>query len=322
MKRTIFPVILAVVLSFGFLAAFSTPVQSGNVSAGDLIALVNSIRTANGLPALIEDGTLDGTAQWTAQYMADNNLSNHIGNVAGRVAAAGFGGGGTVFATENWARFNPGTIDQIAAVWSDSAHMIPMTDPNYTHIGAGVAQGSTGIVYIVHAAYRAGASGGTGTTTGTTGTKAPVISQVMEPVITSTSYPDGAVVHIVGPGQTLWSIAVAYGVHINEIQQMNGLVGSTTIYNGMKLIIKNAPTPTITPSSTSTSVRPTRTATSRLPTKTATPYYTPTATATPTPEPLIKGLPKLDRRTLGVGIIALCALGLGAVLLVNFRKKS
>ncbi len=113
MKRTFFPVILSVVLSLGLLAAFFTPVQSGNVSAGELIALVNSLRTANGLPALIEDPILDGTAQWTAQYMADNNLSDHIGNVAGRVSAAGYGSGGTVFATENWARFNVGTLNQI-----------------------------------------------------------------------------------------------------------------------------------------------------------------------------------------------------------------
>jgi uncharacterized protein YkwD len=322
MKRTILPAILALTITFGLLAAFSSPVQSGNVSAADLIAMVNSIRTASGLPALIEDGTLDGTAQWTAQYMADNNLSAHIGNVAGRVAAAGFGGGGTVFATENWARFNPGTLEQIRVVWSDAAHMIPMVDPNYTHIGAGVAQGSTGIVYIVHAAYRAGASGSAASPAGTTSTKAPAISQVMEAVVTATPFPDGSVVHIVAPGQTLWSIAVAYGTHIIDIQQMNGLAGTTTIYNGMKLIIKNAPTPTISPTPTATSVRPTRTATSRVPTKTATPYYTPTATATPTPEPLIKGLPSMDRRTLGMGIIVLCALGLGAVLVVNFRKKS
>src|SRR5512137_731209 len=104
MKRTLLPILLAFGIAIAFLAAPSTTVQSGTVTAGDLIALVNGIRTANGLPALIEDPILDGTAQWTAQYMADNSLSDHIGNVAGRVAAAGFGGGGTVFATENWAR--------------------------------------------------------------------------------------------------------------------------------------------------------------------------------------------------------------------------
>jgi LysM repeat protein len=321
MRKTFSLSVSALAVAMLFLGAVISTAKSDTITAGDLIAAVNSLRTANGLPALIEDATLDGTAQWTAQYMADNNLSNHIGNVAGRVAAAGFGGGGTVFATENWARFNVGTLSQVMAAWSDAAHMIPMTNPSYTHIGAGTALGSTGTVYIVHAAYRAGASGSS-TTTGSTGTKVPVISQVMKPVVTSTPNADGAVVHIVEAGQTLWSIAVAYGVHILDIQQLNSLVGSTTIYNGMKLIIKNAPTPTISPSPTATSVRPTRTATSRVPTKTPTPYFTPTATFTPTPEPLIKSLPSLDRRTLGLLIIVLCAAGLGVVLFINFRKKS
>jgi LysM repeat protein len=321
MKKLLSIFVPAIILTSLFLGTISRPVESGNVTAGDLIAAINSIRTSRGLPALEESAVLDGTAQWTAQYMADNNLSAHIGNVSGRVASAGFGGGGTVFATENWARFNPGTLNQIMAVWSDDAHMIPMTNPNYTHIGAGVAQGSSGIVYIVHAAYTAGGGSSSGSGSSSV-TKAPVISQVMEPVVTSTPNPDGSVVHIVAPGQALWSIAVAYGVHINDIQQMNALVGSTTIYNGMKLIIKLAPTVTISPTPTSTSVRPTRTATSRIPTKTPTPYYTPTVTFTPTPQPLIHGLPSLDRRSLGLLIIVLCAAGLGVVLFINFKKKS
>lgn len=320
MRKTFSLSLSALAVAILFLGAVISPAKSDTITAGDLIAAVNSLRMANGLPALIEDTTLDGTAQWTAQYMAENNLSDHIGNVAGRVAAAGFGGGGTVFATENWARFNVGTLSQVMAAWSDAAHMIPMTNPSYTHIGAGTALGSTGTVYIVHAAYRAGGSSTGGNTPVTAIT--PPVSQVMKAVITSTPNPDGAVVHIVEAGQTLWSIAVAYGVHILDIQQMNSLVGSTTIYNGMKLIIKYAPTPTISPSPTATSVRPTRTATSRVPTKTPTPYYTPTATFTPTPEPLFKSLPSLDRRTLGLLIIVLCAAGLGVVLFINFRKKS
>ena len=321
MKRVVPVLLSAIILSSLFLAASSTPVFSDSITAGDLIAAVNSIRTSRGLPALEESGTLDGTAQWTAQYMADNNLSDHIGNVSGRVAAAGYGGGATVFATENWARFNVGTLNQIMAAWSDEAHMIPMTNPAYTHIGAGTALGPTGTVYIVHAAYVAGGAPPAGAAPAAAATT-PQVSQLIQAVITATPFPDGAVVHIVEPGQTLWSIAVAYGVKILELQQMNNLAGTTTIYNGMKLTIKNAPTPTISPSPTATSVRPTRTPTSRVPTKTPTPYYTPTATATPTPEPLISGLPKLDRRTLGVGIIALCALGLGVVVVLNFLKKN
>lgn len=322
MKRAFSLIVCAAILATLSLASVSTPARSGNVTAADLIAAVNSLRTSYGLPALKENSILDGTAQWTAQYMADNNLSAHIGNVSGRVSAAGFGGG-TVFATENWARFKSGTINDIMAVWSDAAHMIPMTNASYTDIGAGVAEGSTGTVYIVHAAYTAGGSGSSSSSSsGTTVSNVTPISQVMEPVITSTPNADGSVVHYVDAGQTLWGIAVAYGVHISEIQLLNNISGSTTIYNGMKLVIKEAPTKTITPSPTATSVRPSRTPTSRVPTKTPTPYHTPTATYTPTPEPLISGLPKLDRRTLGMGIIVLCALGLGVVVTINFRKKS
>lgn len=294
--------------------------SSDAITAADLISAVNGIRTSYGLPALVESSILDGTAQWTAQYMADNQLSDHIGNVTGRVAAAGYGNGSTVFATENWARFRSATIDNIMAAWSDQAHMIPMTNPAYQHIGAGVADSSIGTVYIVHAAYVAGGSSSS-STSATGATAAPTISQVMKPVVTSTPMNDGAIVHIVEPGQTLWSIAVAYETHIKDIQDLNGLGENSTIYVGMKLIIRFAPTPTISPTPTVTPVRPSRTPTPKVKPKTATPYYTATVTVTPTLEPLIKGIPKLDRRNLGIIIIAVCGLGLGVVLIGTLRKK-
>ncbi len=293
--------------------------SSDTIMAGDLIAAVNSIRTSYGLPALVEDPILDGTAQWTAQYMADNKLTDHIGNVKGRVAAAGYGNGATIFATENWARFSTATISSIMAVWSDEAHMIPMTNPLYQNIGAGVADSDIGTVYIVHAAYIAGGYANPTLLPGST--LAPTISQVMKPVITSTPMADGTIVHIVQSGQTLWSIAVAYNTHIKDLQDLNALGETNTIYVGMKLIIRFAPTATISPTPSITPIRPSRTPTPKTSPKTATPYFTPTFTATPTLEPLIQGLPKLDRRSLGIIIIAVCGLGLGVVLIGTLRKK-
>ncbi len=293
--------------------------SSDSITAADLISAVNGIRTSYGLPALVEDAILDGTAQWTAQYMADNQLSDHIGNVKGRVAAAGYGNGATIFATENWARFRTGSINSIMVAWSDEAHMIPMTNPAYQSIGAGVADSPIGTVYIVHAAYVAGGTSSSSVASGAT--LAPTISQVMKPVVTSTPMNDGAIVHIVESGQTLWSIAVAYETHIKDIQDLNGLGENSTIYVGMKLIIRFAPTPTISSTPTVTPIRPSRTPTPKVKPKTATPNYTPTSTPTPTLEPLIKGLPKLDRRNLGIIIIAVCGLGLGVVLIGTMRKK-
>lgn len=313
-----FSVLILIVLAL--LGMNARHASSDSISAADLIAAVNGIRTSYGLPALVESSILDGTAQWTAQYMADNQLSDHIGNVKGRVAAAGYGDGATIFATENWARFRSGSINDIMIAWSDAAHMIPMTNPAYQHIGAGVADSPIGTVYIVHAAYVAG--GSSSSTVGTAGaTAAPTISQVMKPVVTSTPMNDGAIVHIVEAGQTLWSIAVAYETHIKDIQDLNALGENSTIYVGMKLIIRFAPTPTISTTPTVTPVRPSRTPTPKEKPKTATPYYTLTITATPTLEPLIKGLPKLDRRGLGIIIIAVCGLGLGIVMIGTLRKK-
>src|SRR5688500_20336080 len=73
------------------------------VSAFELILAMNTLRVSYGLPALIEDPIINAVAQSTAATMAANNMSWHIGDVRGRIAAAGYGAGGTVWATENFA---------------------------------------------------------------------------------------------------------------------------------------------------------------------------------------------------------------------------
>ena len=95
-------------------AAKAEPMPLADVSAGDLIMAMNTLRMSYGLPALIEDPIINAVAQGTAQIMADQLLSWHIGDVKGRLAAAGYGEGATVFATENFAIAGDGaTIDQI-----------------------------------------------------------------------------------------------------------------------------------------------------------------------------------------------------------------
>ena len=129
----------------------------GPVSAQQLIDAMNAARVANGYPALIIHPILMGTAQWTAEYMAANHLMDHIGDVRGRIAAAGYGAGATVYATENWA-MGFTTLQQIMTAWNDYWHMLPATYPSYVHVGAGVASGPWGPYYILHAAYTIGAT--------------------------------------------------------------------------------------------------------------------------------------------------------------------
>src|SRR5258706_2146062 len=134
------------------------PVPANAVSAFDLIIAMNTLRVSNGLPALIEDPIVDALAQSTAATMAANNMSWHIGNVRGRLAASGYGNGGTVWATENFAIGHGGMgIDEIIVVWSHPDHMLPAVEPAYCNIGAGIAQTSDGrTYYILQAAYVGG----------------------------------------------------------------------------------------------------------------------------------------------------------------------
>src|SRR5574341_23743 len=53
----------------------------------------------------------------------------------------------------------------------------------------------------------------------------------------STPAPDGSIVHIVRPGETLTGIAQTYGVTIDEIKRLNNLT-SDVIFVGQKLVIK------------------------------------------------------------------------------------
>src|SRR3990172_3613299 len=98
------------------------PAPSDQVSAFELILAMNTLRVSYGLPALVEDPIVDAVAQSTAATMAANNMSWHIGDVRGRIAAAGYGNGGTVWATENFAVGNMG-LDEIMAVLADPYHI-------------------------------------------------------------------------------------------------------------------------------------------------------------------------------------------------------
>jgi LysM repeat protein len=307
---------LAFIIILTFLLAIPTgAVKADSITAGDLINMMNAQRTHHGLAALVEDPILNGVAQGDAEYMLATHLMGDMGGVRQRVLNAGYGDGQNAFATENWAMdFN--SIDEIQLAWSDPLHMIPVNNAYYKNVGAGVATDGKDTYYVLVAAYVEG--GIANPTQDPKVTRSPTTSQYMQPVTTSTPQADGAIVHIVQSGQSLWSIAIAYGMHIAEIKSLNKWT-SDTVYVGQTLIIRLAPTITPTPTITETPPLPSRTPapTQFLKLPTHTPY--PTATSTPTP--IVPGLPSLDRRTLGIIIIAVCALGLAVVLLVSSVRK-
>jgi LysM repeat protein/uncharacterized protein YkwD len=213
------------------------------VSAYDLILAMNTLRVAYGHPALIEDPIVNAVAQSTAATMAANNMSSHIGDVRGRIAAAGYGNGGTVWATENFAVSSGGMgIDEIMAIWSDADHMRPALTAEYCNVGAGVAQASNGsIYYILQAAYVSGQECGTsssssGGTPQAGGVPNPV-SQLIVPVKIATADADGKVFHEVKAGQSFWSIAITYQITIHDLEVWNNLSRDTPLQAGQRLFI-------------------------------------------------------------------------------------
>ncbi len=219
--------------------------QSSSVTAYDLIIAMNTLRVSYGLPALIEDPIIDAVAQSTAEIMAANQMSWHIGDVSGRLAAAGYGGGAKVWATENFAMGTSYSIDEIMVVWSDASHMIPAVNPAYCNVGAGVAQSSNGMTYyVLQAAYTASKSCGeyrppadfTPQAGGSTNTGAGVPG-IIVPVKIATPDSEGKIYHVVEAGQSFWAIAVAYKITIKDIETWNNISRETKLQIGQRLFI-------------------------------------------------------------------------------------
>jgi LysM repeat protein len=221
--------------------------QSGAVSRGELILAMNTLRVSHGLPALIVDPIVNAVAQATAETMAANNMSWHIGDVRGRIAAAGYGGGATVWATENFAVGHM-SIDEIMQVWADPDHMRPAVIPAYCHVGAGVAQAADGrYYYILQAAYTSDQACGEyksvpGDDRGSGANSNPPVSQIITPVKIATPDADGRIYHVVRAGQSFWSIAIAYQITIRDLEVWNNLSRDDGLLVGQKLFIPSSGT--------------------------------------------------------------------------------
>ncbi len=157
---------------------------------------------------------------------------------------------------------------------------------------------------------------GKGSTKSGTPVPATTIQPTIAPVNTSTPDPDGAVIHVVQPGQTLWTIAISYKVSLTELYRLNGLTDKSVIIPGQKIIVV-PPAGTATPTSTEPPPTPTGTSTRTATPTRPPPSPTPSSTLSPTPtiDPFLGSRPAgrgPDALLLTVGGLTL----LGAALVV------
>jgi len=305
-------------------ATFTRPVWAQASSPSELIQAVNALRASYGLQPYTMDGELMALAQAHSEYQASIGTLTHT-------RADGSGPGDLGITSENIAGgpnlSAQGAIDQ----WTDDYwHLNTLIGYESGGVGAGMAV-KDGFVYYTLDVRNTGSlndlahtvtPGQAATEEGPTGQpQAAASSETVVAVQTVTPRDNGAIIHVVQPGQTLWSIALAYNTHVDSLIALNGLSATQpVIYAGQKLLVRPAYTATLSPTASETPVPPTHTP---LPTNTLRPTR-PTRTLAPSPtltiRPLMQDLQQLSGRA--VAMIVVLAIGLGLLLAVSlFLRK-
>ena len=348
MRKICFAIILVVLIAASASAIAVRPARAASDPAS-LIAAVNALRAANGLPAYTVSPILMSIAQQHAEFMAVNGIS-HSGyggtRPYQRALNAGYPLAGDLslggFMSENISGGRNESVQDVVLQWQgDAPHLHTMLSADLLEIGAGVAYDGEYVYYVIDCARPTG--GGQPQSTPLPGqTQAtPVVSgPLASTVFPNTPNADGMLYHIVKPGETLWLIAISYGVKIAEIRELNYMSETDAIYPSEKLLIrKDAPTAT-PPPATALKTAKARTKTPLpnlqpgdnpdLPTQevatTLLPSSTPTGIpAASTPSSTLTDVPTSpvpSNSSLAVlGIIVLAALVLAAVLARGMRPE-
>ncbi len=302
-----------------FLPMSRISAQAG--SAYDMIAEVNALRAANGLPPYSINAALMASAQAHADWITETGEGGHIGvdgtYAVDRAAIAGYGGGATIFVNENWARGYGLTVyNCIYVSWNDPAHMGNMLAEWHNEVGAGVSVDSQNrVTYVLNIGHVSGSAPIVQPTLALGETQ---LTPYIQPLQTVTPDATGAVIHTVRAGENLWAIANAYGISLDELLSLNGLTAESTIYEGDQLIIRLGATPEAT-----ATVDVTPTSTLRA-TQTPRPTFTPLTTpqTTPTPEKPASLFQRIfSGKNLGMVVAMFGLLLLGFVLWVISARR-
>jgi LysM repeat protein/uncharacterized protein YkwD len=273
------------VLTFGLVptnAIFTRALAQENMPvAEELVQGVNALRVANGMLALNEHPALMQIAQIEADGMAAGMGGHWRPNdmtLGQWLLSLGYPLSGDLsmegYRSENVINGPDLTAQDAVEMWTgDDLHMNTMLSENRSDIGAAVSScvdewGRTVYYYVIVTALQ--------TKSGkmqydaysiltalpmtqisyygdaTQAAQALLVPQYIIPVVLATARPDGDVIHEVKSGQSLWEIAIKYGVKIEAIRQLNNLP-STDIYIGQKLLVqKGATQPAPVPEATFT----------------------------------------------------------------------
>lgn len=242
---------------FGLLAitiAVSTPSVSASHAAApqqsgaEVISAINGYRAAYGLASLSTNALLTSLAQGQADYQASISTVTHTGpggsTARDRALAAGYN---MIYLSEIiYGGWNATVADALTWWQNSSLHNSIMLQSKYTEIGAGVAVSGDTVYYTAVIATPSGSSGAVVLPTTSSGepstgefpTSEPVT--VVMPVQLATPQADGAIIHVVQEGQTIWTIEAVYGLEPGTLQKLNEIESYPYVFPGDELVIRPA----------------------------------------------------------------------------------
>ncbi len=199
-----------------------------------VIAAINAYRAQNSIFPLNPNSLLAQIAQDQADYQATIQTLTHRGEggttVEQRAAAVNYGTGFTTFVNEiAYGGTNAGVAEAVNWWKGSTTHNSIMLNTTRHEIGAGVATATNGkVYYTVVVGY---VSGGT--------TPLPLNATIAPPPVqTATPGTDGEIVHTVRAGETIETIAAAYGVSLNTVFSLNGLTSGAIVVQDQVLLIR------------------------------------------------------------------------------------
>ena len=315
--------------------AESGKMPSAASSPFDLINAVNALRASYGLAPYSISPILMFTAQSQAEFMAATGDVSHTGfggsTLTDRLLAAGYPLAGDLslggFRAENITSGNEDRSAQSAVDgWTrDALHLNTMISPNLSEIGAGVAIVNGRVYYVIDAALpTSGPAFPASTIVAGSGSTGPPPEPSSSVAVVSTPNPEGNVIHEVQIGQSLWQIAIAYEVKIDDIKRLNNLLDDS-IYPGSKLLIKTDAVVTVMPTVLMTTVQassPTATDTSAVPAATSASLET-SVSGTSTPGAAAETMPVDNTSIMRVAIVivVLALLGGGVFTWLGRTEK-
>jgi LysM repeat protein len=307
------PLVGILAFSLIIVCLFPSAATAQGSTAYAIIEAVNALRLSRGLAPYEIDAGLMAYAQEHSDYQAAQHFSTHQHSDGTTSQQQGI--------SENVASGDLCCLTPefaVYTIWSDAIHMKTMVGFDSGYVGAGVADDGKTAYYTLNV--RPGEAGSAPSSSGGSAQNPASSPEPYVPLATVTPQADGSIIHVVGYGQSLWAIAIAYGVKIDEIRQWNNLpADSTTITSGQKLLIRKSAvsTPQVIASPTLT-ITLTVLAASPSP-EVKTPTSNPTSSPTTTTEPTTT--PAAQSPLTTVGLFLVISGGLLAILILIFGWK-